>query len=414
MKTILQINSVANYGSTGRITEELGIVAINNDWKSYIAYGRISGHSNSDLIKIGTELDIKMHGLKTRIFDMHGLGSRTATEELIKKINIIKPDIIHLHNLHGYYINIEVLFIYLAKINTPIVWTFHDCWPMTGHCAHFDFIKCERWKTECYSCPQKKYYPASFGLDRSRENYHLKKNLFTSVKNLTIVTVSVWLGNLVRESFLSNYPIQVICNGIDTEIFKPLPVSLIRDNFKLKDKFILLGVASIWSQRKGLEDFVELSRRIDSDYQIILVGLTKIQIKTLPANIIAVRRTESVKELASLYSRADILLNLSYEETFGLTTVEGFACGTPGIVYNCTASPELITHDTGIVVEPGDLNGVLKAVSAIKGKGKSYYSEACRNRAKLHYSKAERYSDYIELYKELLKNRYATDVENSS
>ena len=309
MKTLLQINSVINSGSTGRIAEEIGQTAIAAGWESYIAYGRNVRPSSSKLIKIGTDKDIKLHGLQTRLFDRHGLGSRGATDEFIKQIEVIKPDIIHLHNLHGYYINIEVLFHYLKKVNVPVVWTFHDCWPITGHCSYFTFIGCEKWKTQCYECPQKRGYPASYFIDRSKKNYNLKKELFNSLSNLTLVPVSQWLSGILKESFLQNYPIKVINNGINTEVFKRSLSSDFRNKYGLKDKFTLLGVASVWDERKGLKDFIELSKLLDSGYQIVLVGLTKKQIEQLPENILGIERTESVDALADIYATSDVFIN---------------------------------------------------------------------------------------------------------
>lgn len=401
-KKVLQINTVVNTSSTGRIAEEIGLTAMSNGWESYIAYGRNERPSSSKLIKIGNNNDIKLHGLKTRLFDRHGLGSRSATDEFIKQIEVIKPDIIHLHNLHGYYINIEVLFHYLKKVNVPVVWTFHDCWPITGHCSYFTFVGCEKWKTQCYECPQKTKYPASYFIDSSRKNYILKKELFTSLSNLTLVSVSQWLSGILNESFLQKYPIKVINNGINTEVFKPSSSNTFRVKYGFEDKFILLGVASIWDERKGLKDYIELSKLLGRDFQIVLVGLTKKQIEQLPDNILGIERTESVEMLAEIYSSANIVLNLSYEETFGLTTVEGFACGTPGIVYNATASPELIDVSTGIVVEQGNINKLTEAIYSIKKKGKEYYSEACVNRAYKLYKKEDRYKEYIQLYNELI------------
>jgi len=402
MKKLLQINSVINSGSTGRIAEEIGQMAIKSGWVSYIAYGRNERPSTSNLIRIGNDKDVKLHGLQTRLFDRHGLSSRKATSDFIKQIDNIKPDIVHLHNIHGYYINIEVLFHYLKNANVPVVWTFHDCWPITGHCSHFSYVGCEKWKSQCFECPQKSGYPASYFIDRSKKNYILKKELFNSLPNLTLVPVSQWLSGVLEESFLQNYPIKVINNGINTEVFKPSLSSDFRNKYGLKDKFILLGVASVWEERKGLKDFIELSKLLDSDYQIVLVGLTKKQIELLPKNILGIERTESVYALADIYASADIVLNLSYEETFGLTTVEGFACGTPGIVYNATASPELIEESTGIVVEQGNMNKLVEAIYTIKNNGKQYYSDACVNRAHRLYKKEDRYKEYIQLYNELI------------
>ncbi|MEJ5317866.1 MAG: glycosyltransferase [Tenuifilum sp.] len=399
---LLQINSLANSRSTGRIAEEIGQIAIAAGWESYIAYGRHARTSQSKLIKIGSDWDIKWHGLQTRLFDRHGLASTNATKKLVEKIKEIKPDIIHLHNLHGYYLNIEILFHYLATANIPVVWTFHDCWPMTGHCAHFTFVGCEKWKTQCFSCPQKKNYPGSYFLDRSKQNHKQKRNLFTSVNDMTIVTVSNWLAEIVKQSYLKDYPIRVINNGIDVNVFSPQSRDSIRLKYGLADKFILLGVATEWGRRKGLHDFIELSKILKDDEIIVLVGLKDDQIKTLPENIIGITRTESTQELAEFYSSADVVMNISYEETFGLTTVEGFACGTPGIVYNTTASPELVDDSTGLIVDPGDIKGLVKAITQIKEKGKQSYSEACVKRAHRFYRKEDRYREYIELYEELL------------
>jgi putative colanic acid biosynthesis glycosyltransferase len=403
MPTLLQVNSVVTYGSSGRVVEELGEAVMANGWQSYIAYGRLERTSKSELIKIGTDWVVRLHGFQTRLFDRHGLGSVKATKELINRIEQIRPTIIHLHNLHGYYLNIEILFKYLAIKNIPVVCTFHDCWPMTGHCVFFDFIKCEKWKTECYHCPQKKEYPASFGFDRSKKNYHLKKELFTSLKTLTIVPVSEWLGNIVKQSFFRKFPIQVINNGINTKVFKPLQDSTIREKYNLKDKYVILGLANIWNSRKGLKGFIELSSKLDKSYQIILVGLNKIQIKTLPSNIIGLSKTENMQELATFYSAADVFLNLSLEETFGLTTAESLSCGTPVIVYNATASPGLITPKTGIIIENGNIDGLVNAIKQIQSKGKNFYSQACVERARQFYNKDDRYKDYLNLYESILK-----------
>ncbi len=402
MKKILQINSVVNSGSTGRIAEELGQTAMNSGWKSYIAYGRNDRPSQSELIKIGNDWDIKVHGVQTRLFDRHGLGSRSATKELIEKINEISPDIIQLHNIHGYYINIEILFNYLRKTNIPVVWTFHDCWPMTGHCAHFTFVGCDKWKTQCFSCPQKKGYPGSYFLDRSKQNHKQKKKLFTSVNDMTIVPVSNWLADIVKQSYLKDYPIWVINNGIDVNVFSPQSGDGIRLKYGLADKFILLGVATEWGRRKGLHDFIELSKILKDDEIIVLVGLKEDQIKILPENIIGITRTESTQELAEFYSSADVFVNPTWEDNFPTTNLEAIACGTPVITYETGGSPEAIDELTGIVVEQGNIHKLTEAINQIKEKGKQSYSEACVKRAHRLYRKEDRYREYIELYEELL------------
>ena len=396
---LLQINSVVNRGSTGRIAEEIGELAISNGWESYIAYGWESGESKSQTIRIGNDFDIKMHGLKTRLFDKHGFSSGRATKEFVKQIDKIKPDIIHLHNLHGYYLNIEILFNYLATIDTPIVWTLHDCWPITGHCAYFDFVGCYKWKDVCYKCPQKRSYPGSLWLDRSKENFLTKKKLFNSVKNLTLVPVSNWLADIVKQSFLSKYPIKVINNGIDTNVFQPIKKNIFREKYSLGNKFIILGVAAVWNERKGLKDFLELNKKLDENYQIILVGLTNAQLKRLPQNIIGITRTNNVAELAEIYSSVDVFVNPTWEDNFPTTNLEAMACGTPVITYNTGGSVESVSPETGFIVEKGDVAGLKDKIEQIKQKGKSYYSNACVNRAKSLYDKNDRYLEYLHLYK---------------
>lgn len=414
MKTILQINTVVNSGSTGRIAEEIGRLAIKNDWSSYIAYGRNKRPSHSRTIKIGSALDLILHGLQSRLLDRHGFGSLQATRKFIEQAGEIKPDIIHLHNLHGYYLNIEILLKYIAEANIPVVWTLHDCWPITGHCAHFDYVNCRKWVSLCSKCPQKRSYPASLFADRSAKNYLLKKELFTSIRQMTIVTVSKWLSDIVNQSFLSNYPVQVINNGIDTDVFKPIISRRIRKKYNLENEFILLGVASIWNNRKGLSDFLELSRLIDKNSRIILVGLNRGQIDSLPQNIIGISCTENQEELAELYSMADVYVNPSVEETFGLTTVEALACGTPAIVYNATACPEVVTHETGFIVEKGNIDGLLNAIETVRRNGKAQYSNICRERAIKLYDKNDRYLDYLNLYESMLKhNRNDTNAAAS-
>jgi glycosyltransferase involved in cell wall biosynthesis len=405
MKKLLQINSVINYGSTGRNTEEIGKEAIKNGWKSYVAYGRNVRPSQSETIKIGSDWDIKLHGLQTRLFDRHGLASKKATKQLVEKIRQIKPDIIHLHNLHGYYLNIETLFHYLATAEIPVIWTLHDCWPMTGHCAHFSFIGCEKWKTQCQHCPQKRRYPACYIVDRSYKNYQLKRRLFSSVRKMTLVPVSNWLADIVKDSFLKDYPKKVIHNGVDTTVFWPQISGEIRVKYKIRDKFILLGVANVWDQRKGLNDFIQLSQSLKDNEVIILVGVKEKTIKTLPQKIRGIRRTENIKELAELYSLADVFINPTWEDNFPTTNLEALASGTPIVTYRSGGSAEAVTTETGFVVEQGDLAGIRKAIDAIKIKGKSFYSEACRERAVKMFNKNDRYAEYIQLYEQMLEKK---------
>lgn len=405
MPKIVQINPVVRNGSTGRITEQIGNLVLEKGWESFIAYsGRPKNISNSGLIQIGDYFDSVFHALETRLLDRHGLGSKKATFHFLNKLDNIKPDLIHLHNIHGYYVNYELLFRYISNRQIPVVWTFHDFWPITGHCTYFSDVKCEKWKTQCFKCPKIKYYPKSWFLDNSRENYIRKKLAFSQVADLTLVPVSRWAGSLLEKSFLGKNEIKVIYNGVDINQFEPKKeIDFLKTRLGLNGKFILMGLATTWGKRKGWSDYFKLAERLSSDCQIVLVGVTESQKRDLPVKITGIERTESVEQLAQLYSMADIVMNLSYQETFGLTTVEGFACGSPGIVYNSTASPELMSPEVGEIVEPGNINEVIGAIEKIKIKGKEHYSKNCRTHAIKFFSAQDRFNDYIDLYEQKLK-----------
>jgi glycosyltransferase involved in cell wall biosynthesis len=400
MPKLLQINVSVNTGSTGRIAEDIGKKALDNNYESYIAYGRSANKSRSELIKIGSGFEIKLHGLESCLLDKHGLASKSATKKLIRKIDTIQPDIIHIHNLHGYYINYEILFTYLNKQSIPVIWTFHDCWPITGHCSHFDAVNCNKWQTECNDCPNRKGYPKSLFMDNSKSNFYKKKELFSSCKNLIIVTPSVWLTNIVKHSFLSEKKIFTINNGIDINVFQPLYSDSIRKKYDIPDnQFMILGVANIWNKRKGYDDFIDLSKCIDNNYSIVLVGLNKKQQRNLPDNILGISKTENVEELAQLYSAADVFVNPTWVDNFPTTNIEALACGTPVISYKTGGSPEAISPETGFVVEKGNITELLKSIQIIKEKGKSYYTAHCIERARKLYNKEDRYDDYVNLYK---------------
>ena len=404
MTTLLQINVDANNGSNGSIARDIGTIAIEKGWKSYIAYGRKHIPCDSELIRVGNDLDIRLHGFLTRLFDLHGLGSIISTKLFIRKIKKIKPDIVHLHNIHGYYINYKILFEYLIRYKIPVVWTFHDCWPFTGHCAYFEHTGCMRWKSICYSCPSKYGYPSSWFFDRSMNSFKLKKKLFTSPNILHVVTVSNWLKGLVGESFFSKYPIHVIYDGIDTDSFR-FRESNLRQKYGIEKKFILLSAAANWSVSKGWDDYIKLSSLLPDDCVIMMLGVTDKQRNDLPDKIISVPRQEGKDKLAEYYSMADVLLNLSYQETFGMTTAEAMACGTPGISYDRTACPELISPDTGIVVEAGNMEQILKAISTIKNNGKSYYSKSCRQRVLDNFDFKKVNQQYFDIYDEIINKQ---------
>lgn len=403
MPRLLQINSTANWGSTGKIAELIGAHAISCGWDSYIAYGRYANPSASCLIKIGARVSQLWHLVLSRLFDNHGLASRIATKLLIRKIEKLNPDVIHLHNIHGYYLNYKLLFEYLISINTPVVWTLHDCWPFTGHCAHYVHDGCCQWQKVCTRKDCSRLYPSSF-LSQTKRNFNLKKTLFTSLGDrIVMAPVSSWLADQTQKSFLGKHRIKFIYNGIDTSVFAPKDVRHLKRELNIDGKKVLIGVASAWSEGKGFSDYIELRKKLSGDYVIIMVGINPADIVKLPHGIIGVKRTQSPQELAELYSVADVVLSLSRAETFGLTVAEGMSCGTPAIVYNNTAAPELITDDTGIVVNrTGDVDGVVKAIETVLARGKQSYTDACRRRAVEHFDNRKCSAKYLDLYNELL------------
>lgn len=405
-KVVFHINTIGNSGSTGRIAEGICKLAMEKGMSCHTAYGRWTNPSVTQLHKIGNKFSIYWHVAMTRFFDRHGLASKKATRALIDNIREIKPDLIHLHNIHGYYLNYPLLFHFLAQLDIPIVWTLHDCWTYTGHCVHYTAVKCNKWKNECYQCPNLKDYPQSWFIDHSTTNFQTKKDAFTKLKNLTIVTVSQWLGNEVKQSFLNKYPIIRIYNGIDTNKFLPQTVNAA--DYGWENKFIILGVATVWNERKGLDDFIRLSKLLDENELIVLVGLSNQQIKHLPPNIIGLKKTENIDELIRLYSVADVYINFSPEETFGLTTIESMACGTPVIVVNSTASPEIVNEEVGYVIEPHNVHDAKKQIQEIKRKTKKAYSEMCRTYVTKHFNETERYKEYIQLYEKLWENENFT------
>lgn len=409
MPKILQINASVNTGSTGRIAEEIGQRAIAAGYESYIAYGRTARESQSNIVKIGSSLNVRWHGLVSLLFDAHGFASQCATKKLIKQIDQIKPDVVLLHNVHGYYLNVEVLLNYLKKTRIPVFWTLHDCWPFTGHCSYFDAYNCEKWKTHCEHCPNQKGYPKSLFIDRSRSNFDKKKTLLTSLPNVTFIPVCKWMGRIVEDSFMKGHPQQVIYNGTNIDVFKPQEeevISGIRVKYGITGKKVVLGVASTWDKRKGLLDFEWLGGNLFDDYQIILVGLSEGQIKGLSKGIIGIRRTESVQELAALYSLADVFVNPTYVDNFPTTNIEALACGTPVITYNTGGSPEAIDEMTGMVVPKGDKEALRKAIMEVVTSTDKYRSDVCRERAVEHFNKEDRFGDYIELFKEVFSKNY--------
>ncbi len=351
---ILMINSHCGAGSTGKICAELAEKFEAEGHEVKIAYGRyayVPEQYKKYAVRIGSDFEVKVNALLTRITDKEGLYSKASTKKFLKWAEEYNPDLLWLHNLHSYFLNYEMLFEWIkTRPHMEVKWTLHDCWAFTGHCTYFDMAKCYKWKEECKDCPQKTAYPASFVFSNCNDNFNKKKQAFTGVKNMTIITPSNWLANLVKESFLKEYPVEVVYNTIDTTVFKPTP-SDFRERYGLENKKIILGVASVWDKRKGLDDFIELSTMLDDNYKIVLVGLDDKQLRKLPSNILGIKRTNGQKELAEIYTAADVFVNPSKEETFGLTTLEAVSCGTNSIVYKGTACEEVVGLYGGVAVE---------------------------------------------------------------
>lgn len=391
---VFMINSVCGIRSTGRICTDVAELLTAEGHDTRIAYGREDAPEQYRryAVRIGSELGVRLHGIQTRIFDTTGFGSKRATRNLIRQIREYDPDLIHLHNIHGYYINIEILFDYLKKAKKPVVWTLHDCWTFTGHCAYFSAAGCSKWKTGCGGCAQKRRYPASFLMDHSAQNYVRKRNAFTGVDNLTLVTPSQWLTDLVKQSYLKEYPVQVIYNGINRDVFKPTPGDF-REQYALQDKYIVMGAASTWDERKGLEDFIKLSEKLDESYAIVLVGITPEQEKSLPRKIIGITRTENPVQLAQIYTAADVLVNPTYEDNYPTVNLEAQACGTPVITYRTGGSVESVPEEC--VVEQGNVDALARKIRR--------RDAVCKQ--DLILDRESMLQNYMELYHRLLNMR---------
>lgn len=366
---VLIINEICGTGSHGKICAAIAQEYESRGAEVKIAFGRedkVPEKYRKYAVRIGNRADVYKHVLYTRITDKQGFASGKATRAFLEKADKFKPDLLWLHNLHGYYVNIEILFEWIKQHKPVVKWTLHDCWAFTGHCAHFTEARCERWKSGCHHCPQKKEYPASWLCDNSRWNYVQKKKLFTGISDMTLITPSKWLAGLVSESFLAEYPVEVRCNTVDTNIFRPVK-SNFRKKYGLECKIIVLGAAAVWNRKKGLNDFYELASMLDETYAIVLVGLTEKQIRRLPKKIIGLKKTDSMSELANIYSAADIFVNPSREESYGMTTAEAARCGTFPIVYQGTAGEEVVAQYGGTAVPMG-VSNLFEAVTLYAGQ----------------------------------------------
>lgn len=386
---ILMINVVCGIRSTGRICTDLAISLEDQGNEVKIAYGReeVPKEYEQYAVRIGTNIDVITHGIKARIFDRLGFGSKKATKKFIQWVREYNPDIIHLHNLHGYYINIEILFDYLKTCKKKIIWTLHDCWTFTGHCTYFDYVQCEKWKKGCRHCPQKNEYPKRYFIDQSKKNYYKKQQIFSNIPNLTLVTPSYWLASLVKQSFLKEYPLKIIHNGVDTNIFKPINSNL-RNKYGLQNRIVILGIAAVWDKRKGLNTFLKLSKVLSKEYKIILVGLSQKQLKHLPSNIIGIKKTNSIKRLIELYTMADIFVNPTLEDNYPTTNIEAIACETPVITYSTGGSVESAKM-YGTVVSKNNVSELVNAIKNIK--------KIKKNNIEINYKNTIK--KYMELYR---------------
>ena len=395
---ILFLNAIP-YGSTGKIVDGISDVAKKEGHTTltYLSWTKKYRKSDRDDVIVGSFFGKLSHIIRGRLTGKNGLYSKRDTKRLLKVLDSYKPDVINLHILHCWCINLPMLFDYIKRNNIKVVWTFHDCWAFTGQCPHFIMAGCDKWKTGCYECPQYKEYPMAY-VDKTEKMYKLKKEWFTGVNDMTIVTPSLWLADLVKESFLKEYSTKVINNGIDLNIFKPT-VGDFKEKYSLDGKKIVLGVAFDWGKRKGLDVFLELAKRLPNDYQIVLVGTNDEIDKTLPENIISIHRTQSQRELAEIYSASDVFVNATREDTFPTVNMEAIACGAPIVTFKTGGSPEIIDSSCGIVVDVNDIDAMEREIIRVC-KEQPYTREAILERAK-KYDKNDKFNEYVKLFKEL-------------
>lgn len=403
------INSFFSVGGPPRIVNGIYDTLKEQGHECKIAAARAEMYKPEDSIMIGNKHTPYINALSCRFFDNDGFLSKSATKKLVNEIIEYDPDIIHLHNLHGYYINIEILFDYLKKSGKKIFWTLHDCWAFTGHCSYFSVVQCEQWKSKCLHCSQTKSYPSCNFKGRVKENFSRKKQAFADVPNMTIITPSQWLAKLARQSFLGQYPIEVVNNGVDLAKFSPSNSDFKKKN-NIIEKKVVLGVAQVWDERKGLLDYFKLANTLSSEYQVVLVGLSKGQLKSLPKNVLGLSKTNSIEELVNIYSAADVFVNLTYEDNFPTVNIEALACGTPIITYNTGGSPEIADEENEIVCNQGDILQVKGAIESFTHGKKRYDVEKLTMNAK-KYSRQIMTNKYLDIYGVSTKTRGNKDEQ---
>ena len=390
---VVQINLSCLWGSTGKICDSVSKLLSKKNIDNYVFY-MYGGNPEQchNYIQYTTYPYIKIQALKSRLMGNYGFNSLLSTKKLIKKLDEIKPDIVHVHNIHTHDCNFEMLFEYLKEKNIKVFYTFHDCWTFTGYCPHFVMAKCENWQAGCGNCSSYKQY--SWFFDKSAENCARKRDALQRL-DLTVITPSEWLAGLVKKSFLKDYPIKVINNGIDLSIFKPTE-STFRQEHNLSDKKIVLGVSTTWGNPKGLDMFLKLSEDLSEEYKIVLVGVDSETAARLPENIISIHHTQNQQELAAMYSAADVFVNPTREDTFPTVNIESLACGTPVVTFRTGGSPEILDDTCGSVVDCDDYEGLKREIIRIC-RDNPYSADACVKRAK-NYDKNEKYKEYLELY----------------
>lgn len=397
---IFQLNTFCGVKSTGRIALEIAKLVKEDGGECLIGYGvpELSADAPPFAYRIGNPAGRKLHGAMRKLLDAEGYGSWFATQKLIRKMKDFKPDLVHIHNLHGCYLHLQTLFRYLKQANIPVVWTLHDCWAFTGHCAYFDYSGCERWKTRCHHCPQQRSYPVCIGFDGSSRNYRHKKKWFSKLENLTFVAPCEWMLKPLKASFMSEYPAKVILNGINLKTFRPVQSDL-RSRYNLKDQKICLSVASDWDARKGLPYLCQAAEKMGDEYRFVVIGLDPKQIAQLPSNMLGLEKTANVEELAAWYTVADCFVNPTLEDNMPMVNLEALACGTPVAVFETGGCPEAIDASTGIVVPQGDVDALCESIQKLSSM-KPHMVQNCVKRAQL-FDCRNTFQKYLDLYKEL-------------
>lgn len=412
---IVEINAVPT-GSTGTIMRSISRVLEQNGGDFRVFFTPIytqkninKNYADKKCFCVGTHLENTIHAILGQLTGLNGLFSWFGTRQIIKECKKFKPDIIHIHVVHAFCFCLPMLFRYIKKHNIPVVWTFHDAWALTGHCPHFVMVKCDKWQSGCGNCPQLGCYPKS-RVDNTAFALKLKKKWFMGVKNMTIVTPSQWLADLVKQSYLKDYDVKVINNGIDLDVFQPTKNTFRQIYSISNDKKIILGVASNWGKKKGLDVFIELAKRLDfAKYQIVLVGTDKAIDMHLPENIISIHRTNSQKELAEIYTAADLFVNPTREDTYPTVNMEAVACGTPVVTFNTGGSPEIVDGTCGVVVECDDIEGMEKEITRLCNED-CFENVSCFEKAK-DFDKNKKFKEYLELYETIKSRNSRIDIQ---